>query len=477
MSSWVSREACDEWRASWEETRRRAAMAPYVLSEQDGYYRGRELIVAGAAVSSQAGFTAIDDLAHGFGGGYLPPVVPAPGRAGLQTGELPCHHENACRTAVIGAPNAPIDANPRGLLFGCDHEQVSHGFNVVCPRHLEAIAAGSRGCEFDGTWPVLGWERSRDSTSGISWPSDPFERGKKVARRLRGQHTGPQLRAARVGIFEVERQRDRGTCPKSSESSAGRPAAHLGENGVGILQACMSRTGVHCVGILLHLHLLGKCRNTRHGSIALQVFPLVAAEHRQTPLTPDSGLVRWLVDADDRADLVAVLAEAGIIVVPVYGIFDLAVKGTGGGHLARIKSGNEARCLGEADEVPVAAVEAAVDGQQLVDRREGAQEIGKVSQAQHAGQAVGQEIKGLYRPAVGSAEREEGTGVAPAAKNLQVIPGDQAAHRMCDEDQARIRVRGPPRPQPRLRLGGELPGGYPIVAAPVIGEFEVTFAW
>ena len=70
-----------------------AAMAPYVLSEQDGYYRGRELIVPGAAVSSQAGFTAIDDLAHGFGGGYLPPVVPAPGRAGAQTGELPCHHE------------------------------------------------------------------------------------------------------------------------------------------------------------------------------------------------------------------------------------------------------------------------------------------------------------------------------------------------------------------------------------------------
>ena len=26
-------------------TRRRAAMAPYVLSEQEGFYRGRELIV------------------------------------------------------------------------------------------------------------------------------------------------------------------------------------------------------------------------------------------------------------------------------------------------------------------------------------------------------------------------------------------------------------------------------------------------
>jgi Xaa-Pro dipeptidase len=66
-----------------------------------------------AKLIEQVGFTAIDDLVHGFGGGYLPPVVPAPdrpapqftlaagmtlvvqpnvvtrdGRAGVQTGEL-----------------------------------------------------------------------------------------------------------------------------------------------------------------------------------------------------------------------------------------------------------------------------------------------------------------------------------------------------------------------------------------------------
>jgi Xaa-Pro aminopeptidase len=32
------------------------------------------------AVITPAGFTAIDDLAHGFGGGYLQPVIFAPGR-------------------------------------------------------------------------------------------------------------------------------------------------------------------------------------------------------------------------------------------------------------------------------------------------------------------------------------------------------------------------------------------------------------
>ena len=37
-------------------------------------------LLAAAGVIGQAGFTAIDDLVHGFGGGYLPPVVPPPGR-------------------------------------------------------------------------------------------------------------------------------------------------------------------------------------------------------------------------------------------------------------------------------------------------------------------------------------------------------------------------------------------------------------
>jgi len=41
--------------------------------------RARDLAAA-AAVIGQACFTAIDDLVQGFGGGYLPPVVPSPGR-------------------------------------------------------------------------------------------------------------------------------------------------------------------------------------------------------------------------------------------------------------------------------------------------------------------------------------------------------------------------------------------------------------
>jgi len=41
--------------------------------------RARDLAAA-AAVIERAGFAGVDDLVHGFGGGYLPPVVPAPGR-------------------------------------------------------------------------------------------------------------------------------------------------------------------------------------------------------------------------------------------------------------------------------------------------------------------------------------------------------------------------------------------------------------
>lgn len=45
VSFWASKESCDAWRASEAEGRRRAAMAPYVLDEQEAFYRGRELAV------------------------------------------------------------------------------------------------------------------------------------------------------------------------------------------------------------------------------------------------------------------------------------------------------------------------------------------------------------------------------------------------------------------------------------------------
>ena len=47
VSFWDSKEACDEWRDSEAENRRREAMAPYVLEARESFYRGRELGIPG----------------------------------------------------------------------------------------------------------------------------------------------------------------------------------------------------------------------------------------------------------------------------------------------------------------------------------------------------------------------------------------------------------------------------------------------
>jgi heme-degrading monooxygenase HmoA len=45
ISFWVSKESCDDWRASESAARRREAMAAYIVEEQEAFYRGRELAV------------------------------------------------------------------------------------------------------------------------------------------------------------------------------------------------------------------------------------------------------------------------------------------------------------------------------------------------------------------------------------------------------------------------------------------------
>src|SRR5918992_860644 len=43
VSFWDSKESCDAWRASEAEEHRRQAMAPYLVQEEEHFYRGREL--------------------------------------------------------------------------------------------------------------------------------------------------------------------------------------------------------------------------------------------------------------------------------------------------------------------------------------------------------------------------------------------------------------------------------------------------
>jgi heme-degrading monooxygenase HmoA len=45
VSFWDSREACDAWRASEPEARRRRAMEPCIVEEREAFYRGGELAI------------------------------------------------------------------------------------------------------------------------------------------------------------------------------------------------------------------------------------------------------------------------------------------------------------------------------------------------------------------------------------------------------------------------------------------------
>ena len=45
VSFWDSKESCAAWRGSQAATRRRDAMASYVIEEREAFYRGRELAV------------------------------------------------------------------------------------------------------------------------------------------------------------------------------------------------------------------------------------------------------------------------------------------------------------------------------------------------------------------------------------------------------------------------------------------------
>jgi Xaa-Pro dipeptidase len=89
-------------------------------------------LAAAAAVIGQAGFTAVDDLVHGFGGGYLPPVVPAPGR--------PLHVPDftlAAGMAVVVQPNVVTPDGHAGVQTGELLLVTDHG-----PERLHAYPPG-----------------------------------------------------------------------------------------------------------------------------------------------------------------------------------------------------------------------------------------------------------------------------------------------------------------------------------------------
>jgi Xaa-Pro dipeptidase len=71
-------------------------------------------IIEAASVIERAGFTIIDDLLHGYGGGYLPPVLGSRSRPGAQTSSEPLR---AGMTVVI-QPNVVTPDGKAGVQTG-----------------------------------------------------------------------------------------------------------------------------------------------------------------------------------------------------------------------------------------------------------------------------------------------------------------------------------------------------------------------
>jgi Xaa-Pro dipeptidase len=94
--------------------------------------RASDLAAAADAVIGPAGFTAIDDLVHGFGGGYLPPVVPAPGRQ-LATPDFTL----AAGMTVVVQPNVVTPDGRAGVQTGELLLVTEHG-----PERLHAFPQG-----------------------------------------------------------------------------------------------------------------------------------------------------------------------------------------------------------------------------------------------------------------------------------------------------------------------------------------------
>ena len=95
--------------------------------------RARDLAAA-AEVIGQAGFTAIDDLVHGFGGGYLPPVVPSPDRPLSAPG-----FTVAAGMTVVVQPNVVTRDGQAGVQTGELLLVTEHG-----PERLHAYPRGLR---------------------------------------------------------------------------------------------------------------------------------------------------------------------------------------------------------------------------------------------------------------------------------------------------------------------------------------------
>ena len=90
-------------------------------------------VIDAAGVIEDAGFTIIDDLLHGYGGGYLPPIL---GSRSRPAGPIPAEPFEAGMTVVI-QPNVVTRDHRAGVQTG---ELV-----LITPTGIERMHAFPRG--------------------------------------------------------------------------------------------------------------------------------------------------------------------------------------------------------------------------------------------------------------------------------------------------------------------------------------------
>ena len=95
-------------------------------------------IVDVSGVIEKAGFTTCDDLVHGFGGGYFPPVL---GSKSRPAGPLPAMTLRAGMTIVV-QPNVITTDQVAGVQVGELVHIPPHGFERLhkAPRALFRVA-------------------------------------------------------------------------------------------------------------------------------------------------------------------------------------------------------------------------------------------------------------------------------------------------------------------------------------------------
>ena len=88
--------------------------------------------------------------------------------------------------------------------------------------------------------------------------------------------------------------------------------------------------------------------------------------------------------------------------------------------------------------------------------------------------AVSEVAQCLHGTAVGGAERDTGPATTPSAENFDVIPCNQAAHAVRDENYLGVGgiCESPPFREAPLNKIAEPLGGNPVIEAPVVREFE-----